>query len=146
MTIRAITPSDYPAVLSLWNNEIGNKRVTAENIAAHYERMQDDPRYRTFVAERDGETVGFITSVESLAVGFEVGFLHITGLAVKTALHNQGIGTALLQYLEVLAKEKGIYGIFLNSGNQRRAAHEFYKKRGYDPGSICFGKSGINPN
>ncbi len=83
IVIRQIEEKDYPEVLLLWNNEIGNGSVNASNIPSHYERMKGDERYQTFVAALDDKAVGFITTVQSFAVGFEVGFIHITGLAVK---------------------------------------------------------------
>lgn len=140
ITIRKIEPKDYPEVLSLWNNEIGNRAVNAENIAPHYARMESDARYQTFVALLEGKVVGFITTVQSYAVGFEVGFLHITGLAVKGEMQNKGIGTRLLRHVEGDAGAKGISSILLNSGFQRTAAHAFYERNGYDKGSYCFSK------
>ncbi len=127
--IRKIEEKDYLEVLSLWNNELGNLRVTAENIATHYDRVKDDERYKTFVALFENE------------VGLEVGFIHIVGLAVKNEKQGKGIGTKLLQYIEDYAREKGVYRIILNSGIKRTEAHLFYEHNNYDKGSWCFGKT-----
>ena len=48
--IREIEEKDYFALLSLWNNELGNGNVTTENIILHYERIKNDDRYKTYVA------------------------------------------------------------------------------------------------
>jgi len=43
--IREIEPRDYTAVASLWNNEIGNRMATEENIGGFYGKVRGDDRY-----------------------------------------------------------------------------------------------------
>ena len=139
IAIREIEEEDYNAVLSLWK-ELGNKLVTADNIALHYDRVKNDDRYKTFVALLDSKVVGLISSVQSYEVGYEVGFIHIVGLVVRNENQGKGIGTKLLQHFEVYAKDKGVHSIILNTGVQRTGAHAFYKANGYDNHSWCFSK------
>ena len=140
ITISSITKGDYSGVLELWNNELGNKNVNAHNISMYYEEMSSDPRYITFVARIEKQVVGFITSVRSLAVGLENGFIHITGLAVKKEWQGKGIGKMLLDTHEDYAKSIGVTSIILNSGMKRKEAHEFYVKNGFSKDSYCFDK------
>ena len=140
MMIREIEPCDYPGVLSLVNKELGSRHTNAENIAPRFERMKGDDRYRTFVALCDDEVVGFVSSVQSFALEFEVGFIHLVGLAVRQEWQGKGIGSRLLAHLEAYAVERGVNCILLNSGFQRTNAHTFYEHRGYDKGSYCFSK------
>ena len=137
--INDIEDKDYLNVLSIGNNELGCKH-SMEDIVAHYNRVKDDERYKTFVALLDGEAVGFISSVWSYEIGREVGFMHIVGLAVKAEMQNKGIGTKLIRHIENYAIEKGINSIILNTGVQRTNAHAFYKGKGYDNHSWCFNK------
>ena len=139
--IREIEEGDYPAVLSLWNNELGNRRVTAENIAPHYDKMKDDSRYKTFVALLDGKVSGLVSSVWSLAVGLDVGFMHITGIAVDKEARGTGIGAKLLAHMEDYAKSLGICTMLLACGIKRTDAHAFYRRNGYNKDSWCFDKS-----
>lgn len=138
--IREIKQVDYLAILSLWNDELGSNLVTAENIASYHEGVRTDGRYKTFVALFEDKAVGFVTMVQSCAVGLEVGFIHITGIAVKKELQNMGIGTKLLKHIEDYAKTLGIHSIILNSGVKRTDAHAFYQRNGYDKDSWCFDK------
>jgi GNAT superfamily N-acetyltransferase len=140
ITIRAITRNDYSGVLELWNNELGNKSVNTHNISMYYEEMSGDSRYITFVARVEKQVVGFITSVRSLAVGLDNGFIHITGLAVKKAWQGKGIGKMLLDTHEDYAKSVGVTSVILNSGMKRKEAHEFYEKNGFSKDSYCFDK------
>lgn len=141
VSIRSIEKKDYLDILNLWNTEIGNTMVNSHNIEEYYEEMAVDKRYQTFVAIYGNRVVGFITSVNSLAVGLENGFIHITGLAVKEKYQCQGIGKKLLLYLEEYATDIGVSSLILNSGMHRKKAHEFYEKNGYSKGSFCFDKS-----
>lgn len=138
--IREIQEADYRDVVALWNNELGNHRVTAENIVVTYEQMRKNDEYKTFVALADGCVAGFITIVQVLAVGFPVGYIKINGLAVKKEFQKQGIGAKLIRHVEQFAREKGISSIGLASGFQRTGAHAFYERLGYEKGSFYFGK------
>lgn len=139
ITIREIEEKDYLAVLPLWNDALGNP-VSAGNIAPHYDRVKDDARYKTFVALVDDEVVGFVSSVQSYAIGFEGSFMQITGIAVKKEMRNKGMGTKLLRHIENYARANGVFSIGLNSGYKRTGAHAFYQRNGYSSSNWCFGK------
>lgn len=139
--IREIEEKDYLALLPLWNNELGSNVVNADNIARHYERVKYDERYKTFVALVEDEVVGFVSSVQSFAVGFEGCFMQIIGIAVKKEINNKGIGSKLLQRMEDYARANGVYNIGLNTGVKRTDAHAFYQRNGYTTGgNLNFGK------
>lgn len=140
IVVRDIQEIDYPEVLSLWNNEIGNRNINAVSMTSDYERMSKNDDYKTFVALLENKVVGFITTVQVLAVGLPVGYLKINGLAVKEEYQGNGIGTKLLQYVENMAYEKEISYILLSSGVKRIKAHAFYERNNYDKDSFCFDK------
>ena len=140
IVVRDIQEIDYPEVLSLWNNEIGNRNLNAVSMASDYERMSKNDDYKTFVALLENKVVGFITTVQVLAVGLPVGYLKINGLVVKEEYQGNGIGTKLLQYVENMAYEKEISYILLSSGVKRIKAHAFYERNNYDKDSFCFDK------
>lgn len=84
--------------------------------------------------------VGFVTMVQALSVRDPIGYLHITGLAVKKEFQHSGIGTNLLRHTENYAKENGISSIILCSGFKRTDAHAFYEHNGFDKDSYCLDK------
>ena len=139
ITIREVEEKDYSDELSIWNS-VFNCKHTIEKIIAYYDKIKNDERYKTFVAVLDNEVVGVCSSVQSITLADEVGFIHLIGIAVKNEMQNKGIGTKLLKYLEEYAKEKGVNSILLNTGIQRTDAHRFYKRHGYDNHSWCFSK------
>jgi len=140
ISIGSITPVDYPAVLALWNNELGYTSMQEEHITTHYARVQNDDRYQTFVARIGNQTIGFITSVQSFEVGHEVGFIHITGIAVSRDRQNKDVRTQLLRHLEAYAKARNASNILLNNGFQHTDMHAFYERKRYAKGSFCFNK------
>lgn len=138
--IREIRANDYSEVLLLWNNELGNCNVNAENISARFERMNKDENYKTFVALFENKVVGFITVVQTMGLEYEIGYLKINGLAAQENFQKKGIGTKLLKHAENYALEKGLSRLILNSGFQRTKAHGFYESKGFDKLSYCFTK------
>jgi len=138
--IREIEEKDYLALLSLWNNELGNKYVTVENIKPHYDRVKNDECYKTYLALIENEIVGFISSAQTYAVGFDGSYMQIIAMAVKTEMQNKGIGTKLIQKMERYAREKGCYSIGVCSGLKRTDAHVFYEHNKFDKSSYAFAK------
>ena len=142
--IREVEIKDYPALLSLWNNELGFNYVTIDNIAPHYNRVKDDARYKTYVALLKEEVVGFVSSAQTYAVGYDGSSMQIIALAVKTDKQNQGIGSQLIRRMESYAIEENCYCIGLCSGFKRADAHAFYERKGFEKGSYAFVKM-LNP-
>ena len=66
--IREIEKKDYISVAAIWRDVLGFLPATDESVTRTYEKMKNDNRYRTFVADMDGNIVGFVTTVETLAI------------------------------------------------------------------------------
>jgi len=141
IVIREIESKDYASVAAIWRNVLGYLSVTEESIVGTYEKMKGDSRYRTFVADVNGEAVGFATTVETLAVDHPNGYIKINGLAVLPAFQHCGIGKMLMERVEELARERGASMIGLASGFQRTGAHAFYEHLGYHKTSYWFRKN-----
>ncbi len=106
--IREIRPNDYADVLLLWNNELENLNVDIEKISERFKKMNKDENYKAFVASFKNKVVGFITVVQTMALEYEIGYLKINGLAVQNDFQQNGIGTKLLEHVEIFAAEKGL--------------------------------------
>lgn len=91
----------------------------------------DSSHARLFVAEVDGEVVGFVEPQVYEAVYFPP-LVNILGLAVRESHRGMGIGKALMEAAENWAKEIGATGVRLNSGADRTNAHAFYCHIGYE--------------
>lgn len=140
IVIREIESKDYASVAAIWREVLGYLSVTEESAAKTYEKMKDDSRYRTFVADVNGEVVGFATAVETLAIDHPNGYIKMNGLAVLPAFQHRGIGKMLMERVEELARERCASMIGLASGFQRTGAHAFYEHLGYHKTSYWFRK------
>lgn len=96
------------------------------------------------------ETV-FLAMVEGRAVGFAsvrlVPFLsddrpraELTELYVDPAHRRRGIGRALLQRVEALARERGATELILLTGLENRDAQAFYQRLGYRAAALAMGR------
>ena len=138
--IREIEERDYPAVLPLWNNVLGNHNITAENIGWHHDRFKGNGHYKAFAAVLDDEVVGFVYIMQYAPWAVEGTQFWIQGIAVKDGMTGRGIGTKLLEHIEQYGKGKGVEYITLNTGFKRTSAHSFYERNGYRSGNYSFGK------
>ncbi len=141
IVIREIERKDYGAVAAIWRDVLGFSSVTDESVIQTYEKMKDDSRYCTFIADVDGEVAGFATTVETLAVDHPNGYIKMNGLAVLPWFQRRGIGRMLMERVEKLAAERGASFIGLASGFQRTGAHAFYERLGYQKTSFWFRKA-----
>ena len=138
--IREIEERDYPDALKIWNSEIGNNHLTAENFSSHHDRFKGNDNYKAFVAELDDKVVGILYVMKYAPWATETEQFWIQCIAVKNDMQGRGIGTKLLEYLEKYGREIGIGYITLNTGFKRTAAHAFYERNGYRTGNYCYDK------
>jgi len=131
VVIREIESKDYLPVAAIWRDVLGMQGATDENVTQTYEKMKGDSRYRTFVADMNGTVVGFSTTVEVMAIDYPNGYIKMNGLAVLPEYQRRGIGKALMERVEELAKERGASAVGLASGFWRTGAHKFYESLGY---------------
>jgi len=59
-------------------------------------------------------------------------FMIIENVIVSKDYRNKGIGKALLNEIEMIAKKLNCYYIFFVSGDNRKEAHRLYESVGYN--------------
>lgn len=140
MIIRLATAKDRDQVLGLLNQlgEVINTLVhfDADNQRAlelgreNYDRAIKRDDRRIFVAEDGAEILGLATFF--ILNDFITGrpFAHIDDFVVDKAHRKQGIGTAILNFIKVYAKDNGIHVVELTSSLPLVDAHAFYESRG----------------
>lgn len=140
INIREIENKDYISVAAIWRDVLGFLSTTDENVVKVCEKMKADKRYCIFVADLDSTVVGFVTTVETIAIDHPNGYMKVNGLAVLPEFQHCGIGKKLMERVEELARERNVSMIGLASGFQRTKAHEFYEHLGYQKSSFWFRK------
>lgn len=91
-----------------------------------------------------GENEGRIVAVAGFRV-FDSLFagrtLHVDDLVTTSDTRSQGHGAAMLAWLKAQARERNCEHLSLDSGTQRKAAHRFYLREGFDIVGFHFGQS-----
>ena len=95
---------------------------------------------RMCVAVRGGRVVGIAVHRvhENTVDGVQ---MYVDDLVSDERERSQGIGRALLEHLQCVAREAGCAKFNLDSGTQRQQAHKFYFREGMVVTSFHFGKS-----
>ena len=95
---------------------------------------------RMCVAVRDGDVVGVAVHRihENTVDGIQ---MYVDDLVSDETKRSQGVGKALLDHMQHLAREAGCQRFNLDSGTQRQQAHKFYFREGMVVTSFHFGKA-----
>ena len=106
----------------------GARKYTDEQLE---EILQSGER-PVFVAEQDGQVVGYAFCIPKQFVGdrsmIDVRTLHIDDLCVDEAARGKHIGTKLYDFVLDFAKRQGYYNVTLNVWADNKAAVKFYEK------------------
>ena len=122
--IRLATRDDVRAIAALSRTEIEHGlpwRWTPPRV----QRAVADARTNVCVAEQGGSLLGFGIMV------YADDTAHLSLLAVNPDARRQGVGTALLQWLEQVAQVAGIARVQLEARHDNASALAFYRRHGY---------------
>jgi GNAT superfamily N-acetyltransferase len=104
----------------------------ASGLAARLERMLQDPAEVMLVWEEDGAVLGFLSLHFIPQIAVEGDFARISYFAVESAARSRGVGLAMEQEAERLARERGCHLIEVHCHERRTRAHAFYGRQGYE--------------
>ena len=129
LTVRRAAETDAAAIAALsaqlgYPSEVGQ---AAERLHA----LQDHRDIRAFVAEQDGEVVGFVGLMVFPAFHRDGLHGYVTALVVDEKVRSGGTGRALMQAAEAWFAERGVKRVNLTTALHREDAHAFYEKLGY---------------
>jgi len=84
--------------------------------------------------------IGFCTLIvrDCLWLQGDVGYL--CDLVVDQEHRGSGVGTALVEKVVEIARERGCRHVELDSGFHRTAAHQFYERRGFEKRAFLFSR------
>jgi GNAT superfamily N-acetyltransferase len=93
-------------------------------------QLVERPEHALFVAEDEGELLGWIHAQEFHSLASEPTAL-VTGLVVDPHARRRGLGGQLLSLAEDWARARGLSAVRLRARVARLEAHAFYRQRGY---------------
>ena len=140
MMIREIQPKDYAAVARFWRDYLDVPSATDESVSRTLERMSADSRYFTFVAEEDGNVIGFITCVEVLSIDDPDGYVKMNGIAVIPEYRRRGIAQQMTERAEQEARRRGACSIGAATSFKRADSQAMLPKMGYEKSAFWFHK------
>lgn len=141
--MRRARASDWPAVSSLLA-ELGRPDVRGRpdegDHASLFEAYLARPDAVGLVAEVEGDVVGFVDLEFRQRLNFATPQAWIPDLIVADRARGSGVGAALLATADELSRERGCWGMTLESATWRRDAHRFYEREGWNPTAHSFTK------
>lgn len=103
---------------------------------AFFEEALSDPLVTVYIAEENGQALGYILcKMVERAEGpftFAMRYLLIDQISVRPELQGRGIGKALIEQAEILARELNVPRIQLDSWGFNTGAHAFFEKMGFE--------------
>ena len=125
-TVRRLERTEWPLAFRVIH-ELRN-HLSETDYLDRLGRMCERFEYELIAAfDSSGQIVGAMgmRPLETLARGWH---MHIDDLVTSQSVQRRNVGTALLQYAEEVARNRGMSGLFLDS---RPTAQGFYEKRGF---------------
>jgi GNAT superfamily N-acetyltransferase len=143
ITVREARTEDWPPVAALLA-ELGRPEALGtdleEGLREVYERYLAHPDAVALVAEVDGRVLGFCDVEFRMRLNFAEPQAWIPDLVVAEAERSRGAGRALLARAEQIARDRGCWGMSLESATWRDRAHAFYVREGWTDSGKAFSK------
>jgi len=129
VAVRAALPADAGAVSRLF--EQFGYPGSISSFEARLSRLLADPCVCVVVAEgADGVIgIGMLRAVDILEGDEPLGVL--LTLVVDEDHRRSGVGTVIVEALERFARDRGGFGVVVQSGSRRLAGHALYRKLDY---------------
>lgn len=124
-----MTEEDTAAVCIL-SGQLGYP-MSAETIQSRIATVLGLPQHTAFVAEINGEVVGWIHVYIAHLIEAASSYAEIGGLVVDEQCRGHGVGKALVRAAEDWTIKSGYADIRVRSASRRVDAHQFYEKLGY---------------
>ncbi|HET9587668.1 MAG TPA: GNAT family N-acetyltransferase [Anaerolineales bacterium] len=107
-----------------------------------FEGMLADPTISIFIAEADGQALGYIlcklVERDETPFTFAMRYLLIDQISVRPGARQQGVGRALMKQAELLARELAVQKIQLDSWDFNMNAHAFFEHVGFQKFNFRF--------
>ena len=134
--IRPIEPSDYPSIISVVNEWWGGRNMAdmlPKFFFIHF-------RQTSFVAEHDGNIVGFLVGFVSQTFGNEA-YIHFAG--VHPEFRKKGLGCALYERFFEAAKKVGCSVVRCVTSPINKGSVSFHLRLGFSTEPSKIGIEGI---
>jgi GNAT superfamily N-acetyltransferase len=109
---------------------------SADFALAFFEKMLADETVHIFIAEKDGEALGYIlcklVEREESPFTFAMRYLLVDQISVRPSSRGGSVGSTLMMKADNLADELGVSMIQLDSWAFNTDAHKFFEREGFE--------------
>lgn len=113
--------------------------------ASFFDGLLADATINIFIADEAGQALGYVVCKlidrPENVFTFPMRYLLVDQISVRPTARGKGVGAALLERAESLAKELGLKRIQLDSWDFNTGAHAFFEKQGFEKFNYRFWKN-----
>ncbi|HEY1773699.1 MAG TPA: GNAT family N-acetyltransferase [Gammaproteobacteria bacterium] len=128
--IRRVSGDDAPALAGLVAEHAGYERSEARPEVTRLSQALSAGRLTAWMAEADGEPVGYAAVTEDFSTWRSEPFLHLDCLFVRERYRGRGLGAALFRQAERHARESGVSCLEWQTPSWNADAIRFYERLG----------------
>jgi GNAT superfamily N-acetyltransferase len=142
--IREAVDRDWPAVAALLRElgrPVSDDAEDDPGLRSVFQRYLARPDTAVLLAEQDRRVVAFLDMEFRVRLGLIGPQAWIPDVIVAESHRRSGVGRALLDRAEALAREHGCWGMSLESATWREDSHAFYRRVGWRETGKSFTKS-----
>ena len=145
VTIREATDKDIPIILGLLY-ELGRPKPHQDSDVDSFRKLvknyiQESDKKLLVAILDDMKIVGMISMMLLPRLNRDTLEMYVPELIVLEKYQGKGIGKKLINSCITFATEKKCHRIRLESGNERKESHKFYKHLGFEQSSLSFTKN-----
>jgi ribosomal protein S18 acetylase RimI-like enzyme len=141
ITIRKANKGDIDEILNLlYQLQRPKPKTNTESIAFRKQIFQylDEKDKKIIVYEQNSKIIGLVSMMFLPRLNRTKLELYIPELVVSKDNRGLGVGKSLMESCVNMAKKRKCFRIRLESGNQRKDAHKFYKKIGFEQSALSY--------
>ncbi len=137
--MRPATIEDLPTIVAkLFDDDLGR---TQESVSEPFDRayiaafdaIDSEPNQHLVVGELDGKLVGTMQLSYLPGLQFLGGWRQrVEAVRIASDIRGQGLGKRMMKWAIDQARQRGCMIVQLSSQNDRRDAHRFYERLGFD--------------
>ena len=140
--LREASNNDIPIILGLLY-ELGRPKPETDSDVDSFRKLvkkyiTDNDKKILLVQYNDAEIIAMVSIIFLPRLNQNSLELYIPELIVREKFQHKGVGKKLINYCMSIGREKKCHRIRLESGNQRKESHQFYKKLGFDQSGLYF--------
>lgn len=145
ITVKEASDKDIPIILGLLY-DLGRPKPQKDSDVDSFRKLvkkyiadSDKQIHVAFID--DTKIVGMVSMMFLSRLNRGTPEMYIPDLVVLEKYRNHGVGQKLIDSCITIAKESNCHRIRLESGNQRKESHQFYKHLGFEQSAFSFTKN-----